>query len=57
MIEPWEKISGNIAAKFDDPEFYRNSPGTPLPELIAELETLFQKLQKGLYRKLKFQTR
>ncbi len=42
MIEPWEKISGNIAAKFDDPEFYRNSPGTPLPELIAELETLFQ---------------
>lgn len=42
MIEPWEKISGNIAAKFDDPEFYRNSPGTPLPELIGELEALFQ---------------
>ena len=42
MIEAWKKISGNIAAKFDDPEFYRNSPGTPLPELIEELKNLFQ---------------
>ena len=49
MIEQWENISRNIEAKFADPDFYRNAPGTPLPELLKELEELFQK-DSGLPR-------
>ncbi len=43
MIELWENVSRNIEAKFADPDFYRDAPGTPLPELLKELDELFQK--------------
>ena len=42
IFADWEQDRVYLEQKFTSPDFYRNTPGTPLPELCEKLNRSFE---------------